>query len=1003
MRSPVNRHRIWQVAADGVLIAVAWLLAFQLRFDSFGSIPPFYERLVNWRTVLLVVAIKLVVFTLFGFYNRWWRYVSTRDMWGAAQGVTVASLAASLVVYFFPPADTARLPRGVAILDWLLLLALVAGSRLLARTIFERPGAASLVARGKEVVVVGAGDAGQLVIREMLKSRALGYTPIGVVDDDPRKKNLRLHGIRVLGTTEDLPHILRDNRPDELLIAIPAASGEVRQRVVEYARDAQVPVKTLPGLYELIAGDHNLAAQIRPVEVEDILGREPVEVDFAAISEYLRGQTVLVTGAGGSIGSELCRQAARAGAGRLILVDQAETALFEIERELVDDRGFPASVPVLADIGNRDKLRRVFERYQPQIVFHAAAYKHVSMMEANPLEAARNNVLATKIVAEVAIEFGAERFLLISTDKALIAQAVYGQSKAVCEWIVEAYGQREDISTRFVAVRFGNVLDSAGSVIQIFKRQIAKGGPVTVTHPDMTRYFMTTPEAVSLVVHAGAIGRGGEIFVLDMGEPVSILELARSMIRLSGKEPDREIPIEFVGVRAGEKMHEELWGEDEVVGETEHPKIQRARRAPVDGVWLEEELRVLEDLVEGGETLEVVSRLSTMVRSPRRVGVAAKKTRSLSERSYSFTEYVLGALTRVARCSTPSSSAPSKPSAGRSASLPGAGSGKTTTITHRVANQVASGAFRSDQILAVTFTDKAAGEMRGRLEELGVPGVRCSTFHAAALGQLKFFAAEPPRKILASKALPLRYIGNTLRRPYRFRPAADLATEIEWAKNRRIAPSDYLSSLGDHEPPIPKDLMLRVYREYERRKSDQGWIDFEDLIELAIRLFDADEGALNQVRDRYQAFTVDEYQDVNLLQQTLLDRWLGDRDELCAVGDDYQSIYAFTGASPEHLLAMPQRFPHATVIRLEENYRSTPEVLEFANRLVPRLGRRGEGAPGDAGGGAGARRALVRDRRPGSRFRRRADPGAAAKKACRTRRWRSSSGRTRARPTTRRR
>jgi DNA helicase-2/ATP-dependent DNA helicase PcrA len=270
--------------------------------------------------------------------------------------------------------------------------------------------------------------------------------------------------------------------------------------------------------------------------------------------------------------------------------------------------------------------------------------------------------------------------------------------------------------------------------------------------------------------------------------------------------------------------------------------------------------------------------------------------------------------------------------------LAGAGSGKTTTITHRVANQVATGAFRSDEILAVTFTDKAAGEMRGRLEELGVPGVRCSTFHAAALGQLKFFAAEPPRKILASKALPLRYIGNTLRRPYRFRPAADLATEIEWAKNRRITPGDYLSSLGDHEPPIPKDLMLRVYREYERRKADQGYIDFEDLIELAIRLFDADEGALTQVRERYQAFTVDEYQDVNLLQQTLLDRWLGDRDQLCAVGDDYQSIYAFTGASPEHLLAMPSRFPHAEVIRLEDNYRSTPEVLSFANRLVPRLG-----------------------------------------------------------------
>jgi len=270
--------------------------------------------------------------------------------------------------------------------------------------------------------------------------------------------------------------------------------------------------------------------------------------------------------------------------------------------------------------------------------------------------------------------------------------------------------------------------------------------------------------------------------------------------------------------------------------------------------------------------------------------------------------------------------------------LAGAGSGKTTTITHRVANEVATGAFRSDEILAVTFTDKAAGEMRGRLEALDVMGVRACTFHSAALGQLRFFAPEPVGKIMASKALPLRYIGNSLPRPYRFRPAADLATEVEWVKNRRIPPGDYLRSLGDHEPPIPKDLMVKVYRDYERRKADQGYVDFEDLIEMAIRLFDADPGALEQVRDRYHAFTVDEYQDVNLLQQTLLDRWLGERDELCAVGDDYQSIYAFTGASPEYLLAMPQRFPSATVVRLEENYRSTPEVLTFANRLVPRLG-----------------------------------------------------------------
>ena len=609
---PVNRHRLWQVVADALLIAAAWLLAFQLRFD-FNVPPTFADALL--ATTVLVVAIKLAVFVAFGFYNRWWRYVSTKDMWRAALGVLVASALAALAVYFGDPFER-RLPRGVVIIDFILLLGLVAGTRLAARTIFERPAASRLVARGKEVIVVGAGDAGQLVIREMQRSRQLGYTPIGIVDDDPRKKNLRVHGVRVLGTIEELPHILRDNKPDELLIAIPSASGEDRQKVVEIARRAGVPVKTLPGLYELISDDDNLAGRIRPVQVEDVLGREPVEVDVAAISEYLAGETVLVTGAGGSIGSELCRQIARAGPARLVLVDQGETALFEIERELVDEREFTASIPVLADVSDRTRIRSVFERYRPGVVFHAAAYKHVPLMEANPLESVRNNVLATRVIAETAVEFEAKRFVLISTDKALNPRAVYGQCKAVCEWIVEAYGSRDDVPTRFVAVRFGNVLGSAGSVITIFKRQIEQGGPVTITHPEMTRYFMTTPEAVSLVVQAGAIGGGGEIFVLDMGEPVGILDLARDMIRLSGKEPERDIPIDFIGVRAGEKLHEQLWGADEEVAETGHPKISRARRVPVDATWLDEELAELERLVRDGETLEAVSRLSTMVQAP---------------------------------------------------------------------------------------------------------------------------------------------------------------------------------------------------------------------------------------------------------------------------------------------------------------------------------------------------------------------------------------------------
>jgi len=608
-----SRHRVWQLVADAALVAAAWYLAFELRFDH--GVRPYYATLFE-RTILIVVGIKLVVFVLFGFYNHWWRYVSTRDMWRIVRGVTVACLVADLTIYFASPVHGIRLPRSVAVLDWLLTLALITGARLLVRSIMERPSPRGFVSRGKEVLVVGAGDAAQLIVKEMLKSPALGYTPIGLVDDDPRKKNLRLHGVRVLGTTDDLPRLLRESKPDEVVIAIPSAAGEVRQRIVNRASDAGVSVKTLPGIYELISGDHDLAAQIRPVQVEDVLGREPVEVDLEAVASYLGGETVLVTGAGGSIGAELCRQIAHLGAARLVLIDHAEPALFEIERELVDERRFPAAIPVLADVKNEAKMRQVFERYQPGVVFHAAAYKHVPLMEANPIESVRNNVLGTKVMAQVAVEFGAERFVLVSTDKALNPRAVYGQCKTICEWVVEAYGHRPDVSTRFVAVRFGNVLGSSGSVISIFRRQIEKGGPVTVTSPKMTRYFMTTPEAVALVVQAGGIGGRGEIFVLDMGEPVRILDLAQNMIRLSGKEPGKDIAIEFIGVRPGEKMHEELIGEGETAESTSHAKILRVTRPTVDAAWVEEQIMVLERLVEEGDTLGLVSLLTAMMRDP---------------------------------------------------------------------------------------------------------------------------------------------------------------------------------------------------------------------------------------------------------------------------------------------------------------------------------------------------------------------------------------------------
>jgi FlaA1/EpsC-like NDP-sugar epimerase len=625
MRHLFSPHRVWQLLVDAAIVAFSWWLAFQLRFDQ--GLPPSYQRLLD-RTILLVLAIKLVVFIAFGFYNRWWRYVSIRDMWAAARGVVAACLIADLTVYLVSPVHGFRLPRSIAASDLLLTLALVAGSRLLARTVIERPGL-TMVARGKEVLVVGAGDAGRLIVQEMQRSRMLNYTPIGFVDDDPRKRHTRILNVRVLGTIDELSRILREHRPDEVLIAMPSVSGDVRRRIIEPAQQLRIAVKTLPGLYELITGEVGLAGQIRPVQVEDVLGREQVEVDFHEVASYLEGHTVLVTGAGGSIGSELCRQIARVRPARLILVDNAEGPLFEIERELVAERDFTAALTKLVDVKDRKALRReVFEKYQPTVVFHAAAYKHVAMLNTHPLASVRNNVVGTRILAELAVEFGVERFVLISTDKAVNPKNVMGQSKALCEWIVESFGHRRDVRTRFVAVRFGNVLNSSGSVIPIFRKQIERGGPVTVTHPEMTRYFMTIPEAVSLVVQAAAIGGRGQVFVLDMGEPVRIVDLAQNMIRLSGKEPrlpddptttPRDVRIVFVGSKAGEKYHEELWGEDETAGETSHPKILRLSRPPVDPEWLAEQLAELERLADEGDTLELVGKLQKVVANPQRV------------------------------------------------------------------------------------------------------------------------------------------------------------------------------------------------------------------------------------------------------------------------------------------------------------------------------------------------------------------------------------------------
>ena len=501
-------------------------------------------------------------------------------------------------------------PRGVLAFDFLFTLVLVGGARFAVRSVIERPPRSELVSSGKEVLICGAGDAGNTLLREMKRNRALGYTPVGLIDDDPRKRRLRVQGTRVRGTRADLPRVLREVHVDEVIIAMPSAPGRVREEIVQACRAAGVPCTTLPGLPELITGEVAVSL-LREVRVEDVLGRAPIEVDFARVARYLNGRAVLVTGAGGSIGRELCRQVSATGARRLVMVDHSENNLFEIDMELRERGHSGLLLPVIADCKDAAAMERLFASERPEIVFHAAAYKHVPMMELNPVQAIANNALATAVLADLAERFAVERFCLISTDKAVEPKTVMGASKALAERVVEA--RTGSSGTRFAAVRFGNVLGSSGSVLPIFRRQIAEGGPVTVTHPEMTRFFMTIPEAVQLVIEATGIAEGGDIFVLDMGEPVRIMDLARRTIELSGQD----VAIEIVGIRPGEKLHEELFNVDEEVRPTRYGKIMRATRSPLDPAVLNDGIDELGRRIAAGRPEPVAEVLWLTLRGAR--------------------------------------------------------------------------------------------------------------------------------------------------------------------------------------------------------------------------------------------------------------------------------------------------------------------------------------------------------------------------------------------------
>jgi len=601
----IIQKRFWFVFLFKIcLISLAFLLAFQLRFD-FRVPADAWALFIKLITPLLII--KMVVFWKMGLNHGWWKYVSLPDVIDIGKANVIAT--ALFVLYIVVVHGLEGVPRSVIILDSILCVLLSCGVRFATRAYRENFFPISFQPDGnaKSVLIVGAGYAGQMIVREMRTNPSLSLSVIGYIDDDPEKQGRRFQGLPVLGSQKDMARICQWHAIEEIIIAIPSATGKQVRAIVDCCQKARVKFKTLPGVGELIDGKVTIQ-QIKDVDMEDLLGREPVRLDVENIRSYLEGKRILITGAAGSIGSEICRQVARFQPAKMVLLDKAETPLFFLEKELLERFPHLHVSAIIGDVRARTHTTSVFDDFLPEVVFHAAAYKHVPMMEMNPEAAINNNVRGTKIVADAAHYYGVKHFVMISTDKAVNPTNIMGASKRAAELYVQTLARTS--KTSFVTVRFGNVLGSNGSVIPIFKEQIQKGGPVTVTHPEVIRYFMTIPEATQLVLQAGAMGKGGEIFLLDMGEPVKIVTLAEEMIRLSGLRPHEDIEITFSGLRPGEKLFEELLLAGEGIQPTAHEKIMVARAEFREWSLLN---RQIEDLYKAAMMLDTRTLISILM------------------------------------------------------------------------------------------------------------------------------------------------------------------------------------------------------------------------------------------------------------------------------------------------------------------------------------------------------------------------------------------------------